>query len=158
MKARVADFRRAFGWGVIASLAMSVTLLLLFVVQRSPMTEPFGVAFVDRLLPGAQSRGALLAISFLAQLLVGGLAAGLVALTRRGLTMWRSFLLAGVMWLVQVFVLMPWAGWGVLATNVDTRIPVATVCLFAVYGSILAYLVEQEWTWRPLSALRFRGY
>lgn len=140
-------FLPGFGWGVVATVVMSVLMLAAVATGMSPMPKPVPVALLGKLGAGTLPRPAMMALAAGAHLAYGGLSAGLLAALVRPVTIGAGLLLGFGLWLVMQFVVLPFLGWGVFGTSVTPAIAVATLVLHLVYGAVLGGLLE----WRAAS-------
>jgi hypothetical protein len=136
-------FAHGFGWGVIATVAMSVVMFLGMATGMSPMPEPIPVAILATIL-GEIPRPLLFATSMIAHLTYGGLWAGIFATIVSPVTVRKGIGLGVGLWfLMQTFVL-PFLGWGPFGIDRDPAIPIATLILHLVYGVMFGWLMDER--------------
>jgi hypothetical protein len=133
-----------FGWGIEATIAMSVLMLIGVLTGISPMPMPIPVAIAGHLFGQGTPRPLLLAVAILSHLAYGGVwAAILVAVVSR-VTVWKSIGWGLFLWLIMQVFFLPWLGWGLLGTAITPRIALATLVLHLVYGATLGWLAVRE--------------
>src|SRR5919109_300349 len=103
-----------FGWGVVATIAMSVLMLIGVATGVSPMPKPIPAAIVGQFL-GEGAPKPLIGIAM-------------------GLFLW---------FLMGLFVL-PALGWGLFGIGITPKIAIATLILHLIYGTTLGWLVDRE--------------
>jgi hypothetical protein len=151
-----ARFRTGFGWGIVATIAMSVVMLAGTVSGRSPMPKPIPVALVATIFGAGLPKPALVLLGAAAHLLYGGTFAGVLALVARPITIWKGIGLAVVLWLVMQLVWLPVLGWGVFGIGITPAIAVATLMLHLIYGVTAGWLIDRRAS-APLSPAAGRG-
>ena len=134
-------FMRGFGWGVVATIAMSLLMLFGVWTGMSPMPKPLPLAVAARLLGDGTAQPVLLIAAVLAHFAYGGVCGGVFAILAWPVTVWKGLGLGAFLWLLmQVFVL-PVVGWGFFGVAVNPVITVATLVLHAVYGATYGALM-----------------
>ncbi len=131
------------GWGVVATLAMSVLMILGLVSGASPMPKPIPAAIVGKLTGGGLPKPALMAAAALLHLAYGGFWGGVLAATTRRVTVGRGIALGVFLWLLMQVVVLPFLGWGAFGTAVTPMIAVATLVLHLVYGGTFGALMDR---------------
>ncbi|SDP29328.1 hypothetical protein SAMN04487905_10383 [Actinopolyspora xinjiangensis] len=145
------------GWGVAATVLMSVVMLVGTATGLAPLPNPVPLALVGRTV-GALPQPALIGLAVLVHLTYGAVAATvLTGLIRRvsvgfavgyGLSLWA---LMGLVWL-------PYLGWGLFGTAVTPRIAVATLVPHLVYGITLGLALDRHRAPRRSSNGTERGH
>lgn len=130
---------RGFLYGLLATLGMTVLMLIGVAAGLSPMPSPIPIALAHWLL-GDLPKSVLLIFGMVAHFLYGG-AAGAVLLAvlreRTGILWGLAF--GALLWLGMQIVFLPLLGWGLFGSAVTPRIAVATLVLHLVYGAILGW-------------------
>lgn len=136
-------FWSGFGWGVVATIGMSVLMLLGRATGLAPMPKPIPVALVARILGGGVPKPALMALGALSHLAYGGFWAGVLASATRRIDLAKGLGLGVALWLLMQIVVLPFLGWGIFGLALTPKIAVATLVLHVVYGSLLGVLADR---------------
>lgn len=136
-----------FGWGMAATLAMSVIMIIGYTTSIAPMPKPIPGAVVGKVVKGVIGAEApqteIMALAIVSHFAYGGLwGAVLAGLTRRA-TIWKGLGLGAILWLLMQIVVLPFLGWGFFGLAITPRIAVATLILHLVYGSTLGWLLDR---------------
>lgn len=143
-----------FGWGLVATLAMSALMVLGVATGLSPMPSPIPEALVSKVVGGMLGtdipRPAVMVLAVVSHFAYGGVAGAVLAALTRPVTVWRGLGWGVLLWLVMDLVVLPLLGWGVFGTAITPRIAVATLFLHLVYGATLGVLMDRgQRKWRP---------
>jgi len=131
--------KRGFGYGLLATLAMTVVMLLGILTGMSPMPAPIPVALVKWAF-GNLPQPALMGIGMMAHFLYGGVAGVLFAhLFRQKTNLQTGLLWGALLWLGMQLTVLPLLGWGVFGTAITPKIAVATLVLHLIYGGVLGW-------------------
>ncbi|MEO3936867.1 hypothetical protein V3N99_08925 [Dermatophilaceae bacterium Soc4.6] len=130
------------GWGVVATLAMSVLMIAGVATGISPMPKPIPEALVAHTL-GSMPKPALIGLAVLAHLGYGATAGAVLALVLRRVTVATAIGYAVVLWALMGLVWLPYLGWGPFGTAVTAKIAAATLLLHLVYGTTLGLLLDR---------------
>ena len=131
--------KRGFGYGILATLAMTLVMLLGLFTRISPMPAPVPVALAKWIF-GDLPQPALMGIGMLAHFLYGGVAGvGFAHLFQQKLTLWMGFLWGMMLWLGMQVLFLPLLGWGFFGTTITPKIAVATLFLHLIYGGVLGW-------------------
>lgn len=135
-----------FVWGLVATLAMSILMVIAFATGVSPMPKPIPAAIVGKVLGGVLGEGipqrAIVVVAVATHFAYGGFwGAVLAALTRR-VTLWKGLGLGIFLWLLMEMVALPFLGWGFFGVGITPQIAVATLVLHLVYGATLGLLMD----------------
>lgn len=133
-----------FVWGVVATLAMSLLMLVGMLSGLAPMPRPIPVALMGTLLGGAAPKPLLLVLAIGSHLLYGGLWGAVAAALIDRITIWTGLALGVVLWLIMQVVVLPYLGWGLFGTALTPQIAAATLFLHLVYGATLGAGVDRE--------------
>ncbi len=135
-----------FGWGVVATLAMSALMILGVVTGLSPMPSPIPEALVNKglgLLGVGLPKPLIVLLAALAHLSYGGVAGAILAALTRPMTVWKGLGWGVLLWLVMQVVVFPLLGWGLFGLAITPRIAVATLVVHLVYGAALGLLMDR---------------
>ncbi len=135
-----------FGWGVVATIAMSALMILGVVTGLSPMPAPIPSAIVNRglgLLGVGLPMPLIMFLAAGAHLSYGGVAGAILAALTRPVTLWKGLGWGVLLWLVMQVVVFPFLGWGLFGVAITPRIAVATLVLHLVYGATLGLLMDR---------------
>jgi len=132
-------FRIGFGWGVLATLAMSVVMIGGMLTGISPMPVPIPAAIVAKLTSGALPKPALMAVAAALHLGYGGSWGGVLASLRGRASLARGVMLGAALWVLMGAAVLPWLGWGPFGTGRTPRIAAATLVLHLIYGVTLGW-------------------
>ena len=137
-----------FGWGVVATLAMSALMILGVATGLSPMPNPIPAAIVGKVVGGLLGtdlpRPAIMVLSAASHLAYGGFWGAILAALVRPVTIWKGIGLGVFLWLVMQVAVLPFLGWGFFGLAISPRIAVATLVLHLVYGFALGWLLDRE--------------
>ena len=135
-----------FGWGVVATLAMSALMILGVLTGLSPMPAPIPEAIVNKglaLLGVGLPKPLIVLLAAVAHLSYGGVAGAILAALTRPVTVWKALGWGVFLWLVMDAVVLPLLGWGLFGAEITPRIAVATLVLHLVYGAALGLLMDR---------------
>lgn len=135
---------RGFGWGVVATLAMSVVMILGTVTGRSPMPMPVPAAIVGQILGGGLPQPLIALLAAVSHLAFGGVAGAVLAAIARPVTFLKGLGWGLVLWVVMGLVFLPLVGWGLFGTSIAPQIAVATLILHLIYGIVLGLLLDRS--------------
>lgn len=139
-------FWRGVGWGVVATVAMSVLMILGMLSGRAPMPAPIPAAIVGQLTGGGLPQPALMAVAALSHLAYGGFWGGVLAASTRPVTVMKGVGLGVVLWLLMQVIVLPFLGWGLFGVSQTSMIAVATLILHLVYGATYGWLMARTET------------
>jgi hypothetical protein len=135
-----------FGWGVVATIAMSVLMILGVLTGLSPMPSPIPEAIVNKglgLLGVGLPGPLIMLLAAVAHLSYGGVAGAILAALSRPVTVWKGLGWGVLLWLVMQVAVFPLLGWGLFGVAINPRIAVATLVLHLVYGATLGLLMDR---------------
>lgn len=142
-------FWKGFGWGVVATVAMSVFMIAGMLSGMAPMPNPVPAAIVGKLTAGALPQAGTMALAAALHLGYGGFWGGVLATATRPVTLWKGFALGVFLWLIMQVVVLPFLGWGVFGMEHTPLIAVATLLLHLVYGGTYGGLMDRGEVRRP---------
>lgn len=126
-----------FGLGVLATLGMTILMLLGVATKVSPMPHPIPVAIMAKFLGPAAPMPLLLVLGLTAHFLYGGVWGAVLWTAVPPLTVPKGVGLALLLWVVMLLAWLPFLGWGVFGSAITVKIAVATLVLHLVYGGVL---------------------
>jgi len=136
-----------FGWGMVATLAMSAVMITGYLTGIAPMPSPIPEAIVSRILEfvgvGAP-RPAVMVMAVISHLTYGGVAGAVLAALTRPVTVWKGLGWGVFLWLVMQVAVFPLLGWGFFGVAITPRITVAALVLHLVYGFALGRLMDRN--------------
>lgn len=141
-------FLSGFGWGVVATIAMSALMIVGVLTGMSPMPKPIPAAIVGNLTGGGLPQPATMALAIILHLGYGGFWGGALAAVTRRVTIWHGVALGVALWLIMQVVVLPFLGWGLFGSSQTPKIAVATLVLHLVYGATYGWLIDR----RPAAA------
>lgn len=131
--------KRGFGYGLLATLGMTLIMIAGTGLQLSPMPEPIPIALA-RWAFGALPMPALVILGMLAHFFYGGLAGSILArLLKEQVNLWWGLGWGVLLWLGMELVFLPLLGWGLFGSAITPKIAVATLVLHLIYGTILGW-------------------
>lgn len=132
-----------FGWGMVATLAMSVLMVIGVTSGVSPMPRPIPEAISSKVLGGSPQLLVLL-LAVAGHLAYGGTWGAVLAALVRPATVWKGIALGGFLWLLMQIAVLPFLGWGLFGIAITPRIAGATLILHLVYGATLGWLLDRK--------------
>ena len=135
-----------FGWGVVATIAMSVLMILGVLTGLSPMPSPIPEAIANKglgLLGVGLPGPLIMLLAAVAHLSYGGVAGAILAALVRPVTVWKGLGWGVLLWLVMQVAVFPFLDWGFFGVAITPRIAVATLALHLVYGATLGLLMDR---------------
>lgn len=130
---------RGFGWGLLATLAMTAVMLAGLLSGVSPIPRPIPIALAAWVL-GAVPQPVLAVTGMVAHFGYGGVAGAVFAAVlgrRTGLLTGLGF--GVLLWLGMGLIFLPLLGWGLFGTAVTPRVALATLVLHLIYGAVLGW-------------------
>lgn len=131
-------------WGAVATVAMSVLMLLGVASGASPMPKPIPAAIVGKLTGGMLAKPTLMATAALLHLGYGAFWGGVLATLSPQVKIGRGLALGVLLWLLMQVLVLPFLGWGAFGAAVTPKIAVATLVLHLVYGGTLGALLDRQ--------------
>jgi len=135
-----------FGWGVVATIAMSALMILGVATGLSPMPSPIPEAIVNKALElfGVGLPGPLIMLlAAVAHLSYGGVSGAILAALTRPVTIWKGLGWGVLLWLIMQIAVFPVLGWGVFGAEITPLIAVATLVLHLIYGATLGLFMDR---------------
>ena len=135
-----------FGWGVVATIAMSLLMIVGLATGMSPMPKPIPAAIVAQVLGEDTPQALIMILAAVAHLGYGGFWGAVLAATSRPVTVWKGIGMGLFLWLIMQVVVLPFLGWGLFGAAVTPKIAVATLILHLVYGATLGWLLDRHFS------------
>jgi hypothetical protein len=136
------------GWGLVATLAMSVLMVIGFTTGITPMPKPIPGAIVGKVIKGVIGAEipqiAIMALAIVSHFTYGGFWGAVLAALARPATVWKGLGLGVFLWLIMQVAVFPFLGWGFFGVAITPRIAGATLILHLVYGFTLGWLMDRE--------------
>lgn len=133
------NVKQGFGYGLLATLGMTLIMLGGTALQFSPMPAPVPIALA-RWAFGSLPVPALVILGMLAHFLYGGLAGSILAwFLKDRVNLWWGLGWGVLLWLGMELIFLPLLGWGLFGSAITLRIAVATLLLHLIYGGILGW-------------------
>lgn len=136
--------RIGFGYGVVATIAMSVLMLLAVVLGKSPMPQPIPEAVVVQLFGSGLPKPLLTALTIGLHLSYGGVFGTALGRVAPPVTIGKGLVLGVGLWILMQVVFLPFLGWGLFGTAITPKIAVATLVLHLVYGGVLGWTLGHD--------------
>jgi hypothetical protein len=133
-----------FGWGVVATVAMSVLMVLGVMTGMSPMPRPIPAAIVAKVLGEGTPTPLLMLLAAISHLVYGGFWGAVLSAWTRPVTIGKGIGLGVFLWFIMQVVVLPFLGWGLFGSRVTLKIALATLVLHVVYGGTLGWLVDRN--------------
>lgn len=137
-------FPSGFGWGIVATVVMSIPMIVGAIAGFLPMPRPIPAAIVGTILGQALPRPVLMALAGGSHLAYGGIAGGALATIARPVTVMKGLGWGILLWIVMGVAWLPFLGWGLFGTGISPRVAVATLVLHLIYGVTLGWLVDRR--------------
>ena len=132
-----------FGWGVVATIIMSIPMIIGMKTGIAPMPKPVPIAFMAKLLGGGPEPLIIL-LGFSSHLIYGGIFGAVLAHVARPVTILKGVYLAILLWLIMQVVFLPYLGWGAFGSAITLKIAVVTFGLHLIYGISLGWLIDRK--------------
>ena len=144
----------AFGWGVLATVVMSIPMIIATATGIAPIPKPIPAALVGLVFGPGLPKPAHLLLAVISHLAYGGIWALILAAVTRRVTIWKGLGLGVFLWLLMQIAVLPALGWGVFGIAITPKIAVATLVLHLIYGATLGGLMG----WQDINAERTRAH
>ena len=132
-----------FGWGIVATIVMSIPMVIATKTGIAPMPKPIPVALVATLL-GGRPEPLLVLLGFGSHLIYGGIFGAVLAHVTRPVTILKGVYLALILWLIMQVVFLPYLGWGAFGSAITPKIAAATLVLHLIYGVTLGWSMDRK--------------
>ncbi len=133
-----------FWWGVAATLAMSLVMIIGTITGISPMPAPIPAALVTHVLGSGLPKPVVVLLAAVSHLAYGGIWGAVLASIARPITVGKGLLLGVILWLIMQVVVLPFLGWGAFGMGITPRIAMATLILHLIYGAVLGWLADRH--------------
>jgi hypothetical protein len=141
-----------FGWGIVATIVMSIVLIIGYLTGLTPMPTPIPKAVVTMVL----GKGIPKPLIIGAHLLYGAVAGLVLVSIAQPVTLEKGLSYGIVLWLIMDLLVLPFIGWGIFGLAITPRIAVATLIIHLVYGTTIGLVVDRH-TPRGFSRLQTGG-
>jgi hypothetical protein len=136
-------FLRGVGWGILATIVMSLPMMIGMRTGFAPMPQPIPLAIAGGLLGSAAPQPVLMLVGVLSHLAYGGAWGGILAISTAPVTIPKGIGLGIFLWLLMQVIVLPLLGWGVFGTAITPEIAAATLVLHLIYGITVGWLVDR---------------
>ncbi|MDS0296686.1 DUF6789 family protein [Halogeometricum luteum] len=136
--------RAGFGYGVVATIAMSILMLLALISGNSPMPQPIPKAVVAHLFRSGLPKPMLMLLAVGLHLGYGGVFGALLARVARPVTIGKGLAFGVGLWVLMQVAFLPFLGWGLFGMAITPKIAVATLVLHLVYGGVLGWALDRH--------------
>lgn len=133
-----------FGWGVVATIAMSVVMIVGTITGMAPMPAPIPAAIVTRIFGPDLPQPLIMLLAIVSHLGYGAVWGALLAAFVRPVTVGKGVGLGVFLWLIMQIAVLPFLGWGAFGMAITPMIAVATLVLHLIYGVTLGWLVDRR--------------
>ncbi len=130
---------RGFGWGVLATIAMSIPMMIGMATGVAPMPEPIPKALVTLVFGDGLPTPLVMVLAAGSHLGYGGVFGAVLSAWVPDAGLKEGLILGGLLWLVMELAVLPVLGWGVFGTAITPKIAVATLVLHLIYGATLGW-------------------
>ncbi len=137
-------FWSGFSWGVLATVGMSIPMIIGSVAGVAPMPEPIPKAIVTTILGKGLPIPIIMFLAAASHLAYGGIWASLLTQVTYHVTIWKGLGLGIFLWLLMQVVVLPIIGWGLFGAWITPKIAVATLVLHLIYGALVGWLVDRR--------------
>lgn len=141
---------RGAGYGLLATLAMTIVMSIGMGTGLAPMPEPIPTALARLFLEGlvgSVSGTVTLLVGMIGHFGYGAAAGGLFVLLFGDRAGWRTGLIWGsILWIIMQLMVLPVVGWGMFGLSVTgfpPKIAAGTLVLHLIYGLVLGWGCRQ---------------
>lgn len=134
---------KGFGWGVLATIVMSIFMIIGKVSGMAPMPSPIPVAIVHHLF-GKAPKPLIMILALIAHLGYGGGFGALLANLTKTVTVKKAIGLSLLLWLFMQILVLPFIGWGLFGSGITLKISAATLILHIIYGIVLGLTLDRK--------------
>ena len=137
------NIKRGFLYGLLATLGMTIIMLIGTFSKLSPMPAPIPVALVHKFI-GNLPKPALMVLGMIFHFLYGGIAGAVFAKFVNNKNILKGFGWGIVLWIIMQLIVLPILGWGIFGSSVTPKIAIATLILHLIYGGILGWGLSRK--------------
>lgn len=130
---------RGLGWGVLATIVMSIPMMIGMATGVAPMPEPIPKALVTLVVGESLPAPFVMVLAAASHLGYGGFFGVVLVEVFPDAGLKEGLLLGVFLWLVMELVVLPVLGWGVFGIAITPTIAVATLVLHLLYGTTLGW-------------------
>ena len=120
-------FWSGFGWGVLATVGMSIPMIIGTATGVAPMPEPIPKAIMTTIFGKQFPTLLIMLLAAGSHLVYGGIWAALLTQVTTRVTIRKGLGLGVFLWLLMQVVVLPFIGWGLFGTTITPKIAVATL-------------------------------
>lgn len=136
-------FWSGFGWGVVATVGMSIPMIIGTASGVAPMPEPIPKAIVTTVLGKELPIPLIMFLAAGSHLAYGGIWTALLTQVTARITIWKGLGLGVFLWLFMQVVVLPFIGWSMFGATITPKIAAATLVLHLIYGALVGWLVDR---------------
>lgn len=132
---------KGFVWGVVATVVMSIIMILGKISGLSPIPKPIPVAIVVRVF-GKLPVPALMTLAIILHLAYGGFWSAILSHFKNDISILDGIWLGIALWLLMQIIVLPYLGWGLFGiefTGMPPKIAIGTFILHIVYGFVVGF-------------------
>lgn len=137
-------FKIAATWGGLATLLMSIFMLIGKATGISPIPEPIPKAIAEYLLPATAPLPLIMISAVVSHFGYGIFWTFVFLRIRNPIRIWHGLALGFALWLIMQLVVFPVLGWGIFASNLSPKVAVATLVLHLIYGFVVGCGLERN--------------
>ncbi|MFW6206993.1 MAG: hypothetical protein ACOC5J_03575 [Gemmatimonadota bacterium] len=137
-------FATGLGWGMVATVVMSIPMIAGTAAGFLPMPRPIPAAIVGTIFGQTLPQPVLMVLAAASHLVYGGVAGGILATITQPLTLATGLGWGVLLWAVMGVAWLPFLGWGLFGTGISPRVTVATLVLHLIYGVTLGWLMDRR--------------
>lgn len=138
------ELKEGFGYGVVATVAMSILMLVALASGKSPMPQPVPKAIVVQFFGSGIPKPIVMALAIGLHLGYGGLFGAVLIRVAEPVTIQKGLALGIALWVLMQVTFLPFLGWGLFGTAITPKIAVATLVLHLVYGGVLGWTLNHN--------------
>lgn len=132
--------------GVVATMVMTIPMMVVTAAGKSPMPEPFPKAVVERVVGEDAPTPVVGVLTLASHLFYGGSNGAVLASFGRPVTLREGFGWGVGLWGIMEVAFMPFVGWGVFGRKLPEGGKTSTMALMLhlVYGGTLGMLLSRD--------------
>lgn len=130
---------RGFYWGVLATVAMSIPMMIGVGTGVSPLPQPIPVAIVITVFGAGLPQPLLVTLAAGSHLAYGGFWGGLLNWGRREVGIGTGIAVGALLWFFMQVAVLPFIGWGAFGVDITPAIALVTLVLHLIYGATLGW-------------------
>lgn len=142
------QFWRGCAWGLVATLVMTVALLIAWQLWPSGVPQPLPLAItvgiVARVFNAPSMSPGILVLAAILQLAYGAVWGGLLEVSTRRVSAWHGIVVGLGLWLIMVIFYEPMAGVETFALATNGGLWIVTLLAHVLYGYTLGALLAWD--------------